>query len=220
MTYSLVARDHKTGKFGVATATGLLAVGALVPHVMGGVGAVATQGYSTNPFYGPDGLALLHQGLSAKDTVHRLTQGDEGRDSRQLIVLDRAGDTAGWTGAGNIDEKRHICRSSCAVAGNMLANAGIVEVMADTYLKNEDAPFCERLLGALKAGADMGGDLRRQQSAALLIAGDEGYATIDLRVDDHADPVKELMRLSRLAQEPRFTAFMNRIPTRSAPHRS
>jgi len=220
MTLSIVARDPETGEFGAATASASLAVGAIVPHAMADVGAVATQGYSSNPTYGPDGLALLADGRSAEVVVKTLTRVDEGRERRQVVVVDALGRTAARTGGDNLPAMGHICRPDFAVAGNMLAGEAVLEAMAAAFSKAEDETLAERLLRALRAGDAAGGDRRGRQSAAIRVFGRERYALVDLRADDAPDPVADLFRLHALSREPAVTAFRDRLPTRDAPHRS
>jgi len=220
MTLSIVSRDPKTGEFGIATASASLAVGAIVPHAMAGVGAIATQGYSSNPTYGPDGLALLAAGQSAEAAVEALTHADEGRERRQLAVVDSLGRTAAWTGDENLPAMGHVCRADFTVAGNMLASEGVLEAMTTTFSTSGDGCLAERLLRALRAGDVAGGDRRGRQSAAIRVFDRERYARVDLRADDAPDPVGELFRLYDLFKDPAFTAFRNRLPTHVAPHRS
>jgi uncharacterized Ntn-hydrolase superfamily protein len=220
MTFSIVARDIRTGEFGIATATGLLAVGALVPHAAGGIGAIATQGYSTNPFYGIDGLELLGEGLEAERALSRLTAEDAGRHRRQAIIVDNAGRCAGWTGEDNVGEMGHQCFPGFAVAGNMLTGTVVLEAMATSFRDSVEGPVALRLLDALRAGERAGGDSRKKQSAALLVVADKGYPTTDLRVDDHPQPLEELARLLALSTHDQFRDFLARLPTRENPGRS
>ena len=220
MTFSIVAKDPRSGAFGVATATGNLAVGSLVPHAAAGIGAVATQGFSTNPFYGRDGIDLLARGRSAEEVVATLTRADEGRARRQLVVIDATGRTAAWTGDGNEGALGHACHDGFAVAGNFLAGDEVLEMMATVYQASSPLPFAERLLHTLKAGEAAGGDKRGCQSCALFVMAGESYPRVDLRVDDHSAPLDELFRLYGLTQDPDYLAFLDRLPTREHPHRS
>ena len=199
MTWSIIARDKATGSFGIAVATRFFAVGARVPFIAAGVGAIATQAL-VNPFYGTDGLALLRDGTSAADVVAMLTAADAGRDYRQVHVMDAPGGIAAHTGSACIDWCGHISGDGISVAGNMLAGKAVIEETAATYLANVDAPFPRRLIAAMQAGEAAGGDKRGKQSAALLIHGEEAWSDLDLRVDDHADPLAELDRLERLSR--------------------
>jgi uncharacterized Ntn-hydrolase superfamily protein len=200
MTWSIIARDRNTGQFGVAVATRFFAVGALAPHLRSRVGALATQAL-VNVFYGTEGLRLLEQGAGAKEVVATVTAADAGRDHRQVHIIDAQGRTAAYTGA------------SC-IAGNMLAGARVVEETAAAYTKNAALPFARRLIAAMRAGEAAGGDKRGKQSAALVICGEEDWADLNLRVDDHAEPLAELERLERVSGE-RFVHFMGMLPRRS-----
>jgi uncharacterized Ntn-hydrolase superfamily protein len=176
-----------------------LAVGSVVPWAEPGVGAVATQAYA-NPRYGPDGLALLRQGLSAEEVVKRLTEADDDREQRQLGVVDAAGRGATFTGSGCHVWAGGRTGSGYAAQGNILVSGETVDALADTYEATEGS-LAERLLASLAAAQAAGGDSRGQQSASLLVVErDGGYAAlsdilIDLRVDDHETPIEELRRL-------------------------
>ncbi len=200
MTWSIIARDEKTGRIGIAVATRAFAVGARVPHIRTGVGALCTQAL-TNPYWGPRGLALLSAGASAEECMRLLRGGDEGRDHRQLHVMDREGRFAAATGAQCIDWCGHLVRETFSVAGNMLAGGDVIEKTAETFAATGDLPFARRLIGALVAGEKAGGDKRGKQSAALLVHDAEEHAALDLRVDDHTDPLAELARLEGVARE-------------------
>jgi uncharacterized Ntn-hydrolase superfamily protein len=212
MTWSIIARDDKTGRIGIAVATRFFAVGALVPHIRTGVGAVATQAW-TNPYFGPRGLALLAAGATAEDTVRMLLTADEGRDHRQLHVMDRQGRLAAATGAACIDWCGHLVRDTFSVAGNMLTGEAVINATAEAYTAQSALPFARRLLAAMRAGEAAGGDKRGRQSAALLIHDTEEYALVDIRVDDHADPLAELARLEAVHRE-RFVHFRRFGPSR------
>lgn len=217
MTFSLVARDGETGDVGAAVATGGPCVGGYVLHLRPGVGALATQGYSTSTLYGPRGLDLLAGGAGAGRTVDELIADDRGRDYRQLIVLDAAGTTAGWTGPANVAEMAHVCEDGLALAGNWLTSAGLLEAMRTAYLAAAGT-FVERLLAALAASREGGGDQRGVWSAAVRVASLE-RAPLDLRVDYDADPVAKLFELYAHVRDPEFQAFLRRIPTPAAPER-
>ena len=198
-TYSLVACDLDQGEWGVAVQSKFLAVGSVVPWAEPEAGAVATQSYA-NPRYGPDGLALLRQGLSAEEVVKRLTEADEGRDERQLGVVDAAGRGATFTGPGCHEWAGGRTGSGYAAQGNILVSGETVDALAETF-EATDGSLAERLLASLAAGQAAGGDRRGQQSASLLVVRrDGGYAglsdvVLDLRVDDHQTPIEELRRL-------------------------
>lgn len=220
MTYSIIARDRHTGALGVATATGSVAVGGFVPHVRFGVGAIATQGAFTNWLYGEQGLALLSEGLSADAVAEQLVQRDQGRNERQLIVLDAQGRTAAHTGTSNLTEKRHFCGDHFAVAGNMLQSEQIVEVMREAYEARPDAPLHERLLAAMSAGESYGGDYRGTHSAALKVQYPD-KPPVDLRVDWAEDRcIDQLWTLYEKTQSHAFQAFLAGVPTYDEPTRS
>jgi uncharacterized Ntn-hydrolase superfamily protein len=215
VTWSIIARDRATGKLGIAVATKFFAVGALVPHLQWGVGAVATQAL-INPFYGVNGLKLLRDGKSAADAVATLVAADEGRDHRQLHVMDASGRVAAHTGAACVDWCGQRVGDEYSLAGNMLAGAGVLDATEQGYLVNATVPFARRLIAAMRAGEVAGGDKRGKQSAALVIQGEEDWPDLDLRVDDHAEPLAELERLEAVSRE-RFTHFMRVLPRRRDP---
>jgi uncharacterized Ntn-hydrolase superfamily protein len=215
MTFSIIARDPATGHFGIAVATKFFAVGARVPHIASGYGAVATQAL-VNPFYGVDGLKLLRQGMAAADVVRTLVSADAGRDQRQVHVMDAAGRRAAHTGARCVDWCGHLEGEGCSVAGNMLAGPRVIAETAAAYAANAALAFPRRLIAALAAGEAAGGDKRGKQSAALRIHGEEEWSDLDLRVDDHADPLAELARLERVSRE-HWTHFRKFLPSRGNP---
>jgi uncharacterized Ntn-hydrolase superfamily protein len=198
-TYSLVACDLDRAEWGVATQSKFLAVGSVVPWAEADVGAVATQSYA-NPRYGPDGLALLRQGLSAEEVASRLTEADDGRAQRQLGIVDANGGAATFTGDDCHDWAGGRTGDGYAAQGNILVSAETVNALADTFVASS-APLAERLLECLAAAQAAGGDRRGQQSASLLVVErDGGYAglsdvVVDLRCDDAARPIDELRRL-------------------------
>jgi uncharacterized Ntn-hydrolase superfamily protein len=200
VTFSLVACDPEAGQWGVGVASKFLAVGSLVPWAVPGVGAIATQAYA-NPRYGPEGLALLRAGATAEEVVAKLTEADDGRDERQLGVVDGAGRSASFTGSGCLDWAGGQRGAGYAAQGNLLVSSATVEALAASFHVSAGAPLAERLLEALSAAQLSGGDRRGQQSAALLVVQhDGGYAgltdtVVDLRVDDHPRPLEELRRL-------------------------
>lgn len=204
-TYSLVACDLDQGEWGVAVQSKFLAVGSVVPWAEPEAGAVATQSYA-NPRYGPDGLGLLRQGLSAEEVVKRLTEADEGRAERQLGVVDAAGRGATFTGSGCHEWAGGRTGSGYAAQGNILVSGETVDALAETFEATEGS-LAERLLASLAAAQAAGGDRRGQQSASLLVVRrDGGYAglsdvVVDLRVDDHETPIAELRRLFVLHDE-------------------
>lgn len=199
-TYSIAACDLSAGRWGVATQSKFLGVGSVVPWAEPTVGAVATQAYA-NPRYGPEGLALLREGLSAEDVVEGLTSPDDGREHRQLGVVDRAGGSASFTGSECNDWAGGRTGPCYAAQGNILVSGETVDAIAETFESTDGKPLEERLLDCLDAAQAAGGDSRGQQSAALLVVEkDGGYAGLsdavfDLRVDDHERPLEELRRL-------------------------
>ena len=215
MTWSIIARDPTSGAIGIAVATRFFAVGARVPHIASGIGAVATQAL-VNPFYGTRGLELLREGVPAPDVVKFMTQADAGQAHRQVHVMDAAGRIAAHTGAACVDWCGHVVRDGFSVAGNMLAGPGVIEETAAAFAASATLPFARRLIAALKAGEAAGGDKRGKQSAALLIHGAEAYSDLDLRVDDHADPLAELERLETVSRA-HWVHFRRFMPTHGNP---
>src|SRR5712675_428297 len=215
MTWSIIARDDMTGQFGIAVATRFFAVGARVPHIAAGLGGIATQAL-VNPYYGIEGLKLLREGRSPRDIVETLIAADSGHESRQLHILDASGRVAAHTGRDCVDWCGHLEGKGFSIAGNMLAGAGVLDETAKTYIANETLPFARRLIAAMRAGETAGGDKRGKQSAALLIYGDEEWSALDLRVDDHSDPLAELERLEQVSRE-RWVHFRQFLPTRKNP---
>jgi uncharacterized Ntn-hydrolase superfamily protein len=215
MTWSIIARDNVTGQFGIAVATRFFAVGARVPHIAAGVGGIATQAL-VNPYYGIDGLKLLREGRSPRDVVDTLIAADGGCESRQLHIMDAAGRIAAHTGRDCVDWCGHIEGEGFSIAGNMLAGAKVLDDTAKAYTAHESLPFAQRLIVAMRSGEAAGGDKRGKQSATLLIYGDEEWSDLDLRVDDHADPLTELERLERVSRE-RWVHFRKYLPTRKNP---
>jgi uncharacterized Ntn-hydrolase superfamily protein len=183
-----------------------LAVGSVVPWAEPHVGAVATQSYA-NPRYGPDGLALLRQGLPAEEVVERLTTADDGRETRQLGVVDAAGRGATFTGSECLEWAGGRIGEGYAAQGNILVSGATVDGLADAFESSAGSPLAERLLRALAGAQQAGGDRRGQQSASLLVVErDAGYAklsdtVVDLRVDDHVRPIEELERLYGIHQQ-------------------
>jgi uncharacterized Ntn-hydrolase superfamily protein len=215
MTWSIIARDEVTGQIGIAVATRFFAVGALVPHIASGIGAIATQAL-VNPYYGIDGLKLLRDGNSPQKTMEALLAADPGRESRQLHIIDKIGRIAAHTGRDCIDWCGHIASDGFSIAGNMLAGATVLDDTAKAYQAHPELPFAQRLITALRAGELAGGDKRGKQSAALLIHGIEDWPDLDLRVDDHHDPLAELARLEQVSRE-HWVHFRKFLPTRDNP---
>ena len=196
-TFSIVARDEATGDFGVAVESRFFNVGAVVPWAKAGVGAVATQALA-NYSYGPEGLKLLEQGMAAAEVVEKLTGADAMKERRQLAVIDAKGNVAAWTGEKCNGWAGHRMGKNYSLQGNILAGEAVVKGMEKAFLETKGT-FAERLVAALEGGQAGGGDSRGQQSAAILVVrpgamfGSDRF--IDLRVDDHPEPIKELRRL-------------------------
>jgi uncharacterized Ntn-hydrolase superfamily protein len=202
-TFSIAACDLGAGQWGVAVQSKFLAAASVVSWAEPGAGAVATQAYA-NPRYGPDGLALLREGAAAQDVVRRLTEADDGREHRQLGIVDREGRSATFTGSECFDWAGGRTGPGYAAQGNILVSAATVDALADTFEASEGRPLAERLLDCLAAAQEAGGDRRGQQAAGLLVVErDGGYAglsdvVVDLRVDDHPTPIEELRRIHGL----------------------
>jgi uncharacterized Ntn-hydrolase superfamily protein len=202
VTFSIVAADRDAGEVGVGTESKFLAVGAVVPWTRGTVGAVATQSFADATF-GPRGLDLLASGLAPEEALHRLLEGDDRREERQVGMVDVGGRAASFTGTGCFEHASSLTGQGYACQGNILASAGVVRAMAEAYEATR-GPLAERLVEALRAAQRAGGDRRGQESAALLVAkpgggyGGNNDRYIDLRVDHHAEPIEELSRLLAL----------------------
>jgi uncharacterized Ntn-hydrolase superfamily protein len=199
-TYSIAACDLDVGQWGVAVQSKFLAAASVVSFAEPEAGAVATQAYA-NPRYGPNGLALLRDGASAEEAVRRLTEADDGRDHRQLGIVDREGRSATFTGAECLDWAGGRTGPGYGVQGNILVSGATVDALAETFEGSAGRPLAERLLDCLAAAQEAGGDRRGQQAAGLLVVQrDGGYAglsdvVVDLRVDDHPTPIEELRRI-------------------------
>jgi uncharacterized Ntn-hydrolase superfamily protein len=205
-TYSIVACDLGAGQWGVAVQSKFLAVGSVVPWADPGIGAIATQSYA-NPRYGPDGLALLRDGKSAAETLEALTSADKDRDQRQAGIVDGQGRAATFTGSGCHDWAGGRTGDGYAAQGNILVSQDTVDALATTFEGNAHLELAERLIECLAAAQAAGGDRRGQQSASLLVVEkDAGYgglsdSVVDLRVDEHAQPIAELLRIFGLHRE-------------------
>lgn len=201
-TYSIVARDPKTGEMGVAVQSHWFSVGSIVSWGEAGVGVVATQSF-VNPSFGQRGLEMLKQGMTAQEVVDLLIASDEGRDFRQLAIVDAKGNSAAYTGSKCIPEASHIVGDNYCVQANLMLSNLVWSEMSKAF-ESSDGPLAERLIAALEAAQNVGGDIRGQQSAAILVV--RGEATgklwedryIDLRVEDHPEPVKEIKRLLKV----------------------
>ena len=214
MTWSIVAHD-RGGAFGVAVASRFFAVGALCPYARSNVGALATQAL-VNPGYGPAGLDRLARGDVPQQVVDALVADDEGREHRQMHVIDAGGRTAAYTGAQCIGWCGHFTGDGFSVAGNMLAGKRVIDDTADAFVRHARLPLAERLIVAMEAGEAAGGDKRGKQAAALRVVTTENYPLLDLRVDDHPDPLAELRRLHDVSLE-RFQPFVSCLPSRARP---
>ncbi len=203
MTFTLIARCPRSGAFGIATATGEMAVGSRVPFARAGVGAVATQAL-TNPTLGPRGLDMLADGRDAETVLAALAASDPHIERRQLAVVDAAGRCAARTGSGNMDWKGHHVGDGFVAMGNKLVSERVVSAMAEAFAASEAAPLPDRLCRALEAGRDAGGQPDGQQSAAMLVYDDRSFPAVDLRVDRHVEPVGELRKI--------LDAYMPLIP--------
>ena len=214
MTWSIVARDE-SGALGVAVASRFFAVGALCPFGRSGVGALSTQALC-NPLYGPAALDALTRGEPPQRIVAALTAADSGREHRQLHIVDADGRLGQHTGTACVEWAGHLAGDWCSVAGNMLAGPQVIEATADAYAAAAALPFALRLIRALQAGEAEGGDKRGKQGAALRIYTTEAYPALDLRVDDHADPLRELERLYDKSLE-RYQPFVSCLPGAGRP---
>lgn len=215
MTWSIIFRERDTGRIAIAVATKFFAVGARVPSIAPTKGAVCTQALF-NPHYGPRGLGLIRDGVGASDVVRLLTQPDAGRAHRQLHVLGADGQFAAHTGADCVPWCGHWIGEDMSVAGNMLAGPQVISETVRTMRERADLPLPRRLIAAMRAGERAGGDKRGKQSAAILIYGDQDYSELDLRVDDHVEPLIELSRLERVSRE-HWTHFRKFLATRDDP---
>ncbi len=201
-TYSIVARDPDTGELGVAVQSHWFSVGSIVAWGEAGVGVVATQSF-VNPAFGPDGLRMLKKGFSAPDVLDSLIESDEGRDVRQLAILDVNGNVKAFTGKNCIPGAGHTIGDNYSVQANLMLNDKVWGAMSEAF-ENSKGPLAERMLAALLAAENTGGDIRGKQSACLLVVSGESTGEIwkdrliDLRVDDHSEPLTELERLLKI----------------------
>ena len=215
MTWSIIAKDNATSQIGIAVATRFFAVGARVPYIAPAIGGIATQAL-VNPYYGIDGVRLLREGRAPRDIIETLIATDAGHASRQLHIMDARGQIAAYTGKDCVDWCGHLKGDGFSIAGNMLAGGRVLDDTAKAYLASAGMPFARRLIAAMHAGEAAGGDKRGRQSAALLIHGEEEWSDLDLRVDDHVDPLAELERLEAVSRE-RWVHFRKYLPSRKNP---
>jgi uncharacterized Ntn-hydrolase superfamily protein len=216
MTWSILARDPETGFYALAVASRFFAAGAICPWSGDAPGAAFSQALP-NPELGHRALGLLREGHGAAAVVEMLAAMDRGIDQRQVHVIDATGATAAYTGPNCIDWCGHLSAEGVSVAGNMLAGPQVVEATMTTWIENAKLPMVERVLAAMQAGEDAGGDKRGKQCAALRIQGPEVFPRLDIRVDDHAEPLDELRRLYGVATE-RFIPFSAGMPRRDRPY--
>ena len=210
MTYSIVARDTRTGEYGIAVASRFFACGSLVPHVAA-TAALASQAF-VNPLWGTEGLPRLVEGEAPADIFADLASRDDGETIRQAHAIGPDGQIVQHTGADCVPWAGHVSGPDISVAGNMLTGPEVVRDTLQAFLDQPDMPFAERLMHAMQAGEVAGGDKRGKQAAGLLIHAGQPYPAIDLRVDDHADPLSELRRLYAVSGE-RYRLFAMGIPT-------
>jgi uncharacterized Ntn-hydrolase superfamily protein len=218
MTFSIVARCQRTGALGVAVSTAVPAVGAMCPYVRAGVGAVSTQSW-VNPYLAMNALDLIERGESAESALEQVLKDDPAAALRQLGLVDSEGRTATWTGPSCTGWAGQRTGAGVTVQGNMLVGAATLDGMLDAFVSGTDESLEERLMRALEAGQAAGGDKRGRQSAALKVMRDEAYAYLDLRVDEHHDPVSELRRVFEVARH-QFIPFVEGMPTRDDPGRA
>lgn len=211
-TYSIVARDSITGEMAVGVQSHWFSVGSLVSWGKSGVGVVATQSF-VNPAYGPQGIELMEKGKSASEALNELVNKDEGKSYRQVAFLDASGKTAAFTGEKCVESAMHFAGNNFSVQANMMLNDNVIPEMKKAFKQYSNLPLAERVVKVLQAAEAAGGDIRGKQSAALIVVGADKVANswedkkIDLRVDDHAEPLEELERLLKVA---RAYEFMNK----------
>lgn len=215
MTWSIVARDPASGLLGIAISSKVIAVGALCPWIRAGVAALSTQSY-TSPVAAERTLAGLAGGLDFRTAVERALSDDEGREWRQIHGVDAIGRAFAYSGSSCVDWSGHWTGDAVSVAGNMLAGPAVIEASATAWADAATRPFPDRLLAALEAGQAAGGDKRGRQSAALKVVGIEAHAEVDLRVDEHPDPVAELRRVFDMFWVERRPYYAT-LPTRRSP---
>ncbi|KFJ89751.1 hypothetical protein JF55_22790 [Pseudomonas sp. 1-7] len=215
MTFSIVARCPRSGQFGVAAATAMPAVGKLLSHAAAGAGAVATQAL-VNPYLGLDGLALLRQGLSAKEVLERLKATDPCMELRQCALIDAQGDSLCWTGDKCLPWAGSLSGEQFSVQGNRLVGPQVLDAVAEAFRHAEKRPLIERLIEALAAGDRCGGDRHGESSAVIYVVDQEAYPLWDIRVDHHLDPVAELRRLHKIFARDVLPEILA-MPTRDNP---
>lgn len=214
-TFSIVARCERTGQLGVAVATAVPAVGSMCPYLLAGVGASSTQSW-VNPYLAIDALAMMANGASAGDALAAVLAEDAEAAGRQIGVIGASGPGVSHTGSACTPWCGQFTGDDFAIQGNMLVGEATLTSMRDAWLADPAADFSERLMGALEAGDRNGGDFRGKQSAALKIVGTEAYAALDLRVDEHVEPVRELRRVLGVARR-QLVPFVDGMPRRDSP---
>lgn len=211
MTFSIVARDPETGVIGIAVASRFFACGAIVPYVSNRA-AFASQAF-VNPLWGMDGLCRLNAGDAPDDVLADLVAQDQGAANRQAHMIAPNGKIAQHTGSACVPWAGHRQARNVSCAGNMLTGPEVVDAMVQSWSETAQSPFVARLISAMEAGERAGGDKRGRQAAAIIVHEGQPYPAIDLRVDDHADPLAELRRLIAVSEE-RFAMFRKAMPTR------
>jgi len=211
-TFSIVARCERTGALGVAVATAVPAVGSMCPYLLPETGAVSTQSW-VNPYLAIDALALMRDGSAAQQALDAVLDADPQRESRQIGLIGSSGPGVAWTGGECTPWRGHRVGKDFAIQGNMLTGEATLQAMESAWHDSEDEDLVERLMRALEAGDQAGGDFRGKQSAALKVVGREAYALADLRVDEHRDPVAELRRVLTVARRQLFP-FVNGMARR------
>lgn len=215
MTFSITAKCEKTGQLGIAISTKVIAVGARCTFAKARVGAIASQSFS-NPYLGINGLKYLEEGLDAFEALEKVLLEDPSTEVRQVSIVDNNGNVAVHTGDECVEWTGHKIGSNYSVAGNMLVGKETIQEIASAFEDSSQLDFSSRLLTALEAGEKAGGDKRGKQSAALLIVKEEEYPFLDLRVDEHPNPVKELRRIYEMAQI-ELIPRMRTLPTKENP---
>lgn len=213
MTFSIVAWDSRAGMVGVGVASRFFAAGAYVTYARSSVGAIASQAKG-NPFLGIDGLGGLARGEEPDALLRSLLPGDEGRNQRQCHMVDTRGRTAAWTGPECVEWAGHRTFDGFSVAGNMLVGSEVLDAMAEAYEAAPEGHLGGRLLAVLEAGDAAGGDKRGRQAAAIYVVADQPYAELDIRVDDHTDPFRELHRLYEISRSDHMLSFRAGMPRR------
>lgn len=215
MTWSIIVREPDTGRFGIAITSRFFAVGAMCPRIRAGAGAICSQALM-NPTYPPRALRLLAEGVPAPDVLRLLLDSDDGREFRQVHLIDAQGRIAQHTGSGPRAWAGHVKAENVSIAGNILANERVCGDTLETWLKRTDLAMEHRLMAALDAGQAAGGDSRGRESVAILIHHDQEWPWLDLRVDNHPEPFAEMRRLLHESTR-RFTTFRGFLATREHP---